>query len=75
MGQGPLSGLKIVEFGGVGPVPFCGMMLSDMGADIIRIDRPNAPDTGKTFVTARGRRSIRLDLKQPEALEACFRLF
>ena len=39
MGQGPLNGLKIVEFAGIGPGPFCGMLLSDMGADVVRIDR------------------------------------
>ena len=39
MAQGPLSGVKIVEFAGIGPGPFCGMLLSDMGADVIRIDR------------------------------------
>ena len=39
MGQGPLSGLKIVEFAGIGPGPFCGMLLSDLGADVVRIDR------------------------------------
>ena len=40
MAQGPLAGVKIVEFAGIGPGPFCGMLLSDMGADVIRIDRP-----------------------------------
>ena len=39
MAQGPLSGLKIVEFAGIGPGPFCGMLLSDLGADVVRIDR------------------------------------
>ena len=39
MGQGPLSGLKVVEFAGIGPGPFCGMLLSDLGADVVRIDR------------------------------------
>ncbi|ATE64577.1 CaiB/BaiF CoA transferase family protein [Rhizorhabdus dicambivorans] len=74
MDQGPLSGFRIVEFAGLGPVPFCGMILSDLGADIIRIDRPGAKDSGPTYVTARGRRSIRLDLKRPEAIEACLTL-
>ncbi len=40
MAQGPLNGVRIVEFAGIGPGPFCGMLLSDMGADVIRIDRP-----------------------------------
>ena len=39
MRQGPLTGLKIVEFAGIGPGPFCGMLLSDLGADVVRIDR------------------------------------
>ena len=39
MRQGPLAGLKVVEFAGIGPTPFCGMLLSDLGADIVRIDR------------------------------------
>ena len=39
MGQGPLNGTKIVEFAGIGPGPFCGMLLSDLGADVIKIDR------------------------------------
>ena len=39
MGQGPLTGLKVVEFAGIGPGPFCGMLLSDLGADVVRIDR------------------------------------
>ncbi|MCA3721045.1 CoA transferase, partial [Phenylobacterium sp.] len=39
MRQGPLSGLKIIEFAGIGPGPFCGMLLSDLGADVVRIDR------------------------------------
>ena len=39
MRQGPLSGLKVVEFAGIGPGPFCGMLLSDLGADVVRIDR------------------------------------
>ena len=42
MRQGPLSGLKIVEFAGIGPGPFCGMLLSDLGADVVRIDRMGA---------------------------------
>jgi alpha-methylacyl-CoA racemase len=79
MSKGPLSGLKIIEFAGIGPGPFCGMLLSDLGADVIRIDRkPNtgaaAPQASKYDVTTRGRRSIALDLKQPAAIEVCLRL-
>ena len=74
MGKGPLSGVKIVEFAGIGPGPFCGMLLSDLGADVVRIDR-KGPGRGSKFdVTARGRRSVALDLKTPEAVEACLTL-
>jgi alpha-methylacyl-CoA racemase len=76
--MGPLQGHKIIEFAGIGPGPFCAMMLADMGADIIRIDRASADaaSSGKdrTNVTARGRRSIALDLKKPEAIKAVLRL-
>lgn len=72
--QGPLSGLRIVEFAGIGPGPFCGMLLSDLGADIVRIDRKGARSGGPTDVTARGRRSVALDLKRPAAVETCLTL-
>jgi alpha-methylacyl-CoA racemase len=75
MGQGPLSGLKIIEFAGIGPGPFCGMLLSDLGADVVRIDRKGAGRGGApSDVTARGRRSVALDLKSPAAVEACLKL-
>jgi alpha-methylacyl-CoA racemase len=74
MGQGPLSGLKIVEFAGIGPGPFCGMLLSDLGADVVRIDRRGAGRGSKFDVTSRGRRSVALDLKTPQAVEACLTL-
>ena len=74
MGQGPLSGLKVIEFAGIGPGPFCGMLLSDLGADVVRIDRKGAGRGAKTDVTARGRRSIALDLKSPVAVETCLKL-
>jgi alpha-methylacyl-CoA racemase len=74
MGQGPLSGLKVLEFAGIGPGPFCGMLLSDLGADVVRIDRKGSGRSGKTDITARGRRSVALDLKSPAAVEACLKL-
>ncbi len=74
MGNGPLSGLKIVEFAGIGPGPFCGMLLSDLGADVVRIDRKGGGRGSKFDVTSRGRRSVALDLKTPEAVEACLKL-
>src|SRR5580700_4430494 len=74
MGQGPLSGLKIVEFAGIGPGPFCGMLLSDLGADVVRIDRKGPGRGSKTDVTGRGRKSVAMDLKSPAAVEACLKL-
>jgi len=74
MRQGPLSGLKIVEFAGIGPGPFCGMLLSDLGADVVRVDRKGPGRGSPSDVTGRGRRSVALDLKTPEAVEACLKL-
>jgi alpha-methylacyl-CoA racemase len=80
MAQGPLDGVKVVEFAGIGPGPFCGMLLSDLGAEVVRIDRKTGPVGGsrptvdRFSVTARGRRSIALDLKNPDAIETCLKL-
>jgi len=74
MAQGPLSGLKIIEFAGIGPGPFCGMLLSDLGADVVRIDRKGSGRSSPADVTARGRRSVALDLKNPAAIETCLKL-
>ena len=75
--MGPLKGVKIVEFAGIGPGPFCAMMLSDMGAEIIRIDRKTASPRYAGFkfdVLNRGRRSAAIDLKNPEGRNAALRL-
>ena len=74
MRQGPLTGLKVVEFAGIGPGPFCGMLLSDLGADVVRIDRKGGRGGAPSDVTGRGRRSVALDLKTPAAIEACLKL-
>ncbi len=84
MTLGTLSHLTVVEFAGLGPAPFAGMMLADQGARVIRIDRPSArkgPSGGMTALTARksdvlsrGRESIALDLKHPEGKEVALRL-
>ena len=74
MRQGPLSGLKVVEFAGIGPGPFCGMLLSDLGADVVRIDRKGQGRASPADITARGRRSIGLDLKNPASIETCLKL-
>lgn len=70
MTSGPLKGVRVVEFAGIGPGPFCGMMLSDMGADVIRIDR-NAPRDSRLETDGRGRCSISLNLKNPNDVTAC----
>jgi len=66
MGSGPLASVKVLEFAGIGPGPFCCMLLSDMGADVVRIDRKGARGGSKNDVTARGRRSVALDLKDAQ---------
>ncbi len=69
-GIGPLAGLRILEIAGIGPAPFCGMLLADLGADVVVVDRvvPNAEtmDLGPAAVINRGKRSIAVDLKSPE---------
>ena len=70
---GPLAGLRIVEFAGIGPGPFCGMMLADHGAEVIRIDRASGGRGGSQPVSprdvlARGRKSIALDLKSDQGI-------
>lgn len=75
MASGPLTGIKIVEFAGIGPGPFCGMLLSDLGADVIRIDRPGDGRPGTAAdVMSRGRRSIGLNLKEPADIETALSL-
>ncbi len=72
--MGPLHGVKIIEFAGIGPGPFCAMLLSDMGAEVVRIDRKGGRGANKFDITSRGRRSLALDLKKPEAVETALRL-
>lgn len=72
--MGPLQGFRIIELAGIGPGPFCGMMLSDMGAEVIRIDRlaPGAP--APRDVLARNRRSVAVNLKSTEGVETVLKL-
>ena len=77
--SGPLSGVKVLELAGIGPGPFCGMLLADMGADVLRVDRLQAGDLGlpvepKYDIMSRGRRSIALDLKQAGSIETVLEL-
>jgi len=67
--MGPLKGIKILEFAGIGPAPFCAMMLSDMGAEVLRIDRKGETRFGKFDITTRGRRAIAIDLKSSEGIK------
>jgi len=67
--HGPLAGVRVVEFASLGPVPFAGMLLSDMGADVVRIERSGVSSLDRNDVTARGRRFVALDLKSPKDLE------
>jgi alpha-methylacyl-CoA racemase len=67
-------GLKIVEFAGLGPAPFCAMLLADLGADVVRIDRKGGAGYTKFDVNFRGRRSVAFDLKNPAAVEASLKM-
>jgi alpha-methylacyl-CoA racemase len=72
---GPLAGVKVVEIAGLGPTPYAGMLLSDMGADMVRVDRPGSrPQSGAKYALSRGRRSIVVDLKQPDGADTVLAL-
>lgn len=78
---GPLSHLTVIELAGIGPGPFCCMLLADLGARVIRIDRPPTPSRGglddlmrNDGVVDRGRESLSLDMKHPRAVEVALRL-
>jgi len=77
--MGPLDGVRIIELAGLGPGPFCAMMLADMGADVIRVDRAASvrggdPSVPPADAMGRGRRSIGIDLKSEDGIEAVMRL-
>jgi alpha-methylacyl-CoA racemase len=77
--MGPLQGVKVVEIAGIGPGPFAAMMLADMGAEVLRIDRaqnvpPSQPEGASFDLLNRGRRSIGVDLKQEQGVETVLRL-
>ena len=72
---GPLQGVKVIEMAGIGPGPFAAMMLADMGAEVLRVDRPNARVLNPHLdVLNRGRRSIAVDLKHPDGVQTVLRL-
>jgi len=72
--MGPLRGVKVLEMAGIGPGPFCAMVLADLGATVIRIERPDGAPGHRGDVVMRGRRSLALDLKNPAAVEAVLRM-
>jgi len=73
--SGPLQGVKVIELVGIGSAPFCGMMLADMGADVIRVQRPGSEAADLRFdVTARGKRTVTIDLKTPAGVAALLAL-
>lgn len=72
--MGPLAGIRIVEFRGLGPGPHAAMLFSDMGADVIRIDRKGQGTVDKSEITLRGRRAVALDMKKPQGVEAALKL-
>ena len=75
-GAGPLRGVRVVEIAGIGPGPHACMLLADLGADVVRVERPggNPLTGGPTDLLNRGRPSVALDLKRPEAVETVLRL-
>ena len=77
---GPLQGIRVIEIAGLGPAPFAAMVLADLGADVVTVDRvdralPGAdPSSQRANVTARGRRSVAVDLKHPDGVAVVHRL-
>lgn len=74
MASGPLVGIRVIEFAGLGPGPYAGMFFSDLGAEVIEIAREGAPVPHAHRSDARGRKRICFDLKRVDAVEACLRL-
>lgn len=74
--MGPLDGIRVVEMAGIGPAPFCAMLLADLGADVIRVDRPSTGRglPGLDRVNCRNRRSVGLDLKHPDGVRVLLEL-
>ncbi len=77
--MGPLEGVKVIEIAGIGPGPFAAMMLADMGADVLRVDRAanvpaEAPDPPPLDLLHRGRRSVAVDLKNPDGVGCLLKL-
>jgi alpha-methylacyl-CoA racemase len=71
---GPLAGLRVIELQGIGPAPFCGMLMADLGAQVISVGRSSSVDDRSAFISERGKLSIALNLKVPEGIEVMLRL-
>jgi alpha-methylacyl-CoA racemase len=77
--MGPLNGMRVIELAGIGPAPFCAMLLADMGADVVRVDRLDGADGGVSIpprldLLNRNKRSVAVDLKSPAGREAVLAL-
>jgi len=72
--MGVLSGVRIIEIAGIGPGPFCGMLLADLGADVIVVERPGPAEIQTAGILRRGKRSLALDLKEPGAIDTVLQL-
>ena len=77
--MGPLAGINVIELAGIGPGPFCAMLLADMGANVIRIDRARGDEPGihvpyRMNVMNRGRRSVAVNLKSPAGVETVLKM-
>ena len=76
--MGPLSGIKVIELKGIGPGPYAGMLLADMGAEVIVVERSRQPNgiasASKDDISSRGKKSIALNLKNPEGVETLLKL-
>ena len=73
-GRGPLAGVRVLEFAGIGPAPFCAMLLADMGAEVLRIDRADTPVSPDQQALGRGKSALALDLKTHSARALCLDL-
>src|SRR5215510_1339403 len=76
--MGPLGGIRVIEIAGIGPGPFCGMLLADLGADVVLVERPDVgtavTDLERAAIFNRGKRSIGIDLKRDEGVQTVLRL-
>ena len=72
--MGPLEGLRVIELQGIGPAPFCGMLMADLGAQVISVGRSSSAADRSAFISERGKLSVALNLKVPEGIDVMLRL-